>query len=109
MQCPFARHVWHAILAKLDLSSHCASSDEEVDLAMRRFQGSDLLSRIGRLAFVVTVYFVWMERNQRKIDCKNIIESAIVKEVENFVIAKACTWSVRRSYTNWATCKMGSR
>lgn len=80
-QCTFARNVCNAVPAKLDLPSHRASWDEEVDLAIKRFNGSDLHSRIGRLAIVITVYLIWMERNQLIFACKNMIDSVIVRRL----------------------------
>ena len=60
---------------------------------------------MGRLAFNITLYLMWMERNIRIFQGKNRLKDMLVREVENYIVAKVCSWSVKRSYRNWVLCK----
>lgn len=60
---------------------------------------------MGRLAFNISVYSLWLERNKRIFAGRMRTGYGIVKEIENYVIAKSWKWSVKRSYINWLVCK----
>ena len=104
-QCSYSKFVWQSILANLNFCYQCSNWEEEVDQACRRFKGKEFQARLGRVAFSVTVYFVWMERNSRIFQGKNRLECVLVREIENFVVSTACRWSARRNYCNWVICR----
>lgn len=72
--------------------------------AVTRFVGSDLFAKIGKLVFTVTVYSIWEERNKRIFTGNNRREEVLVKEIGNYIAAKAHCWTVKRTFRNWVIC-----
>lgn len=59
-------------------------------------KGSSLQARLGRLSFAVVVYCVWQEWNQRIFQRKFRTEAVVLVDIESYLRAKACKWSVIR-------------
>lgn len=87
-----------AVLTRMDVYYHCVSWQENVEKALQYFKGVQLKAREGKIAFDVAVNSIWQERNLRA-------GEVIVKDIENYVSAKACIWQVSRKYNNWSVCK----
>ena len=50
-------------------------------------------------------YLIWQEHNQRIFGNHCRPECILISETEKLVVAKACTWFVRRTFGNWILCK----
>lgn len=103
-QCSYSSNIWNAVLARFGLSSQCISWDAEVEQLGRWFQGRSLLARTGKVALNVVAYFLWQERHQRIFSGQARIEQVVLREIENYVVARMCTVFVGRTYRNWPIC-----
>lgn len=63
--CNYSRHVCDALLFRCSIQYRCSRWKQEVEEATRRFKGSSLGARCGLIAFSITVYCPWRERNYR--------------------------------------------
>lgn len=76
------------MLSKFDLYYRCSTWDEEIGEAIVRFKGNSLAAKVGRLEFVVAVYYIWQERNQGLFGSHSKPYPHVVKEMRK----KKCTF-----------------
>lgn len=63
--CSYSTRVWNAIINKLNETWSPRTWANWIDL-LSAVKGKSLRSTTIKLAFTVTVYYIWMERNLRK-------------------------------------------
>ena len=62
-------------------------------------------ARLGMVAFVVSVYCIWLKRNQRIFHNTVRPESVVIKDIDSYIQDKAWHWQVDKTFVNWLLCK----
>ena len=62
-------------------------------------------ARVLRVAFCVTIYCLWQERNKRIFQNCHCSSGSVIREIEGYISAKARNWSVKKNLENWEVCK----
>ena len=52
----------------------------------------------------VTIYCVWQERNARVFQQVYKDVSAVMSEIQNYVVGRTWYWKCKRTYVNWLIC-----
>lgn len=63
------------------------------------------MARIGKIAMAASIYIISKERNQRIFLAKMRTENQVMKEIEEWVRAKAWNWMGKRNLSSWVVCK----
>ncbi|XP_028064890.1 uncharacterized protein LOC114267988 [Camellia sinensis] len=63
--CNFTYRIWHAMQSKCNVQWQKVPWPEIVTIVNRESKGKSMKSIITRLSFLCTVYYVWIERNNR--------------------------------------------
>ena len=51
-----------------------------------------MMARIGRIGVAVAIYCIWLERNQRIFSSRNCSVDIVIRNIEEYVRAKAWNW-----------------
>lgn len=97
--------VWKGVLFHLNQVSFCFSWSHEAEFTVCVYGGRSLRARLRRVAMAVAVYYLWQKRNKRIFATKCCIKSVVIRDIENYVKAKANNWRVKRKFNNWCCCK----
>ena len=83
--CPFSNRVWRAIKNKCCVNWGDRTWNEWIVFCSNELKGKSLGCYTRKLAFTVTVYSIWRERNNR-IFCKELKpEEVVIKDINNLV------------------------
>lgn len=85
--CPFSTQVWNQTLSFLDLKWSPRPWDNWV-AHISTIKGKNMKSLITKLAFITTIYHIWIERNARKFQNKVCPVSVIVSKIHSMVRAR---------------------
>ncbi|XP_021866924.1 uncharacterized protein [Spinacia oleracea] len=94
-ECAFSKRVWSSVLSKIGVDRTIQTWQGEVDWAAKKSRGTKPRDKICNMAFVETVYNIWLQRNSKvfknSIDSVDVISSRIV-----FLIACRCDDQMRK-------------
>ena len=76
-----------------------------MDEACRRFKGTALAAKIGKLCFAVVTYYLWQERNARIFGTGLKSTQQVLNDAERFICARVWGSKVKREYNNRLVCK----
>lgn len=93
---------WNKVLDSLGIQYQWSGA-EELEEAAR----DGLLATVGKIVFAASVYCTWQARNQRIFATRSRSVDAVLKDIENYVIAKFVVWSCKGNYGNYRISKLG--
>ena len=104
-QCPFTQEIWQEVKRRNLQGYQCQNWLQEEQIAAQRYVGSSLKARLSRLSLSVCIYCLWIERNLRIFQNKYRNTTAVMCEVERYIIGRTWNWRVPRKFENWLLCK----
>ncbi|XP_021844803.2 uncharacterized protein [Spinacia oleracea] len=94
-ECIFSKRVWSSVLSKIGVDITIQTWQGEIDWEAKKSRGTKPRDKICNMAFVETIYNIWLQRNSKvfksSIDYVDVISSRIV-----FLIACRCDDQMRK-------------
>lgn len=78
--CPFASQVWASVSTKLNVNWSAPTWSGWISL-LSSFKGKSLRVTIIKLAFTVTMYQIWIERNKRKFQSTSCLPHVVFQKI----------------------------
>ena len=104
-QCGFSCYVWKEVPHRCSIQFSNVTWNEELQNVIASCGGKSFGARILRIAFCVSIYCLWQERNKRIFQQCSYSCNKVLKDIEDYVSGKTRNWRVKRTLENWEICK----
>ncbi|GAV73541.1 hypothetical protein CFOL_v3_17025 [Cephalotus follicularis] len=96
--CPYSSYVWKKVLGFCNIFRSLLPWLDEIQWMVDHSRGKTLSQNLRKLAFGVTTYHIWMERNRRCFRNTYLPPEEIISRIQGEVAAKLSIIARDRSY-----------